>query len=94
LTVPRAGWLSGWFGSGIHRILAPAASAVALACVDLVRVQSKAARGWRAIEHLVCKLAEARGEGTVGVVTLSEAVRQLSESSAIRPQRSILRAAA
>jgi hypothetical protein len=94
LVVPRGGWFAGWFGGGPRQFIAAATGGMLLAGIDLVRLRSKAARGWRAVEQIIRELDDARAEGVIGVATLSEAVRQLAESSAVRPQRSILRAAA
>ncbi len=69
-------------------------SAPALACIDLARAGSMGARGWRAIDQFIERAAEASARGSARVVCIADIAAELSKSACVRPQRSILRAAA
>jgi hypothetical protein len=65
----------------------------AVIAVDLARMAAPGSRGWREAEQALDEAAAAHHEETIALATLSTLTARLSEASAPRPQRSILRAA-
>lgn len=94
LIAPAARRWFGLFNRPTRNISQLTGSAPALACIDLARAGSMGARGWRAIEQFIEQAAEASARGSVRVVSITSIAAELSETTASRPQRSILRMAA
>jgi hypothetical protein len=67
--------------------------APSVVAIDLQRMAAGRARALRECEALVGSVAEAQTQGAVAVVALAELASQLSSAHAVKPQRSILRAA-
>lgn len=65
----------------------------AIVTIDLARVDEAASRTGREIATALDEVTAARREGEIALTTLGELSARLSEASAPRPQRSILRAA-
>lgn len=86
-------WL-GLFGRATSGISELVDDSPALACIDLARASSMGSRGGRAVEQLVEQAAEASARNSARIVTIANLAAELSETTASRPQRSILRMAA
>jgi hypothetical protein len=83
-----------FFGRKQRVQLTPVDGAPLVADIDLARVGSPASRSWQAVDRLLREAVEFGQRGVVAVVSVAELAAGLSQASAARPQRSILRAAA
>lgn len=86
-------WLR-WLGRSSRKAIDGVQPGVNLASIDLARLDARGALGWREADRLLQQLEEARRQGALDVTTVTAVANQLAETSAARPQRSILRAAA
>jgi len=66
----------------------------AVATIDLSRLADMGPRAWQKCDAELAELDEARARGAVAVATVAEIAVALAEAHAVKPQRSILRAAA
>jgi hypothetical protein len=66
----------------------------AVANIDITKLAAASSRGWSSVERLIDEAGEISALGIIRILTISDVAAELSEASAIRPQRSILRAAA
>jgi hypothetical protein len=91
VTAPASRWLPvlGRKGSDLTSI-----ESTAVANIDMKKLAATSARGWSAVERLIDQAAEFSALGTTRIMTVAEVAAELSELTAARPQRSILRAAA
>jgi hypothetical protein len=86
-----------WFGlfgrasGGISKLVG---STPALAAIDMARAGAPGSHGWSAIERLIDETAEASARGSVVLTSIADIAAELSDSTAARPQRSILKMAA
>lgn len=89
---PRVRRWSDWFRAR-RPLFAAAPAAPAVVTIELGRVAAAGSRSWREMEASLDEAVESHLAGTVGLVTMHELAAQLTQASAPRPQRSILRAA-
>jgi hypothetical protein len=80
------------FGRRASCLVDAAAPSPALASIDLSEIGSS--RHWRDVERLVHGAAASCQRGAARSLTVAELAGELSEATAVRPQRSILRMAA
>jgi hypothetical protein len=91
VTAPASRWLS---VLGHKRSDLTAIESTAVANIDLKKLVATSARGWHSVERLIDQAAESSALGATRIMTVAEVAAELSELTATRPQRSILRAAA
>jgi hypothetical protein len=65
----------------------------AVASIDLARLASMRPRAWQACDAELAAVAHARSHGAITVSTVAEIAAALAVAHAVKPQRSILRAA-
>jgi hypothetical protein len=91
VTAPASRWLPilGHKASDLASI-----ESTAVANIDLKKLIATNSRGWHSVERLIDQAAESSALGAMRIMTVAEVAAELSELTATRPQRSILRAAA
>jgi hypothetical protein len=62
--------------------------------IDLSRVSALGPRAWQACDQELAAVAQDRAADAVAVRNVAEIAAALTEATAVKPQRSILRAAA
>jgi hypothetical protein len=91
-TLPRRRRWIDWL-RGRQPLFNPYIPGPAIVTIDLARAGETGSRTEREIASALDEVAAAHRDGTVALTTLGELTGRLSEASAPRPQRSILRAA-
>jgi hypothetical protein len=84
----------GLFGRASGDILKLVGTTPALAAIDMARAGAPGSRGWTAIDRLIEEVAESSARGIVTITSIADIAAELSDSTATRPQRSILKMAA
>jgi hypothetical protein len=91
LPVQRRWWQL--YSRSVRLIPGEASQSPAVASIDLARLAAMGPRAWHACDVELASVAEAQKRGAVAVRTVAENAAALAEAHAIKPQRSILRAA-
>lgn len=78
---------------GVPQGFFSAAAGPAIATVDLGMIGAPESRGWKEFERALGEATAAHDQGAIRAVTIAELTAELTRQSAVRPQRSILRAA-
>ena len=92
LPVQRRWWQI--FGRPVRLIPGAASQSPAVACIDISHLAATGPRAWHSCDAELARVAEAQKRGALDVCAVAEIAAALAEAHAVKPQRSILRAAA